>query len=85
VLGAIRAAASGWWEAWASIRCPTLIVRGERGLASDEAAAMAARLPDPVVETIPGAGHDVHLERPDEWRRAVERFLETDQLPRTGA
>jgi pimeloyl-ACP methyl ester carboxylesterase len=85
VLGAIREAASGWWEAWSSIRCPTLIVRGERGLAPDEAEAMAARLRDAVVETIPGAGHDVHLERAEEWRRAVERFLETDQLPPTGA
>lgn len=78
VLKAIREVGSGSWEAWSSIRCPTLIVRGERGLPADEAVAMAERLQSAVLETIPGARHDVHLERPDEWRRIVEPFLQED-------
>jgi pimeloyl-ACP methyl ester carboxylesterase len=36
---------------------------------------MVARAEDAVLESIPGAGHDVHLERPVDWRRVVERFL----------
>jgi pimeloyl-ACP methyl ester carboxylesterase len=57
------------------VRCPTLIVRGERGLAPEVARAMVARAEDAVLESIPGAGHDVHLERPADWRRVVGRFL----------
>jgi pimeloyl-ACP methyl ester carboxylesterase len=75
LLRAQRASASDHWDAWSSIRCPTLIVRGEQGMAAEEARAMAARLGDAVLETVPGAGHDVHLEKPAEWRGIVEPFL----------
>ncbi len=40
-----------------------------------DAQAMAARLDDAVVETVPCAGHDVHLERPAEWRAIAEPLL----------
>jgi pimeloyl-ACP methyl ester carboxylesterase len=76
LLRALREAASGWWHAWSSIRCPTLIVRGEHGVPSEDAEAMAGRLSEAVVKTVPGAGHDVHLEQPVDWRRIVEPFLE---------
>lgn len=86
LLEALREAGSGWWEAWSSIRCATLIVRGERGLAADEARAMAARLDDAILETVLGAGHDVHLEQPGEWRRIVQPFLAPGTyVPPTGA
>jgi pimeloyl-ACP methyl ester carboxylesterase len=75
LLRALREAASGWWDAWSSIRCPTLIVRGERGMAAEEARAMVARLEDVALETVSGAGHDVHLENPVEWRGIVQPFL----------
>jgi pimeloyl-ACP methyl ester carboxylesterase len=75
LLQALRASRAGWWEEWGSVRCPTLIVRGERGLAPEVARAMVARAEDAVLESIPGAGHDVHLERPADWRRVVGRFL----------
>lgn len=75
VLRALRESASDHWDAWDSIRAPTLIVRGEHGMAAEEAHAMAARLEGAVLATVAGAGHDVHLEQPVEWRRVVEPFL----------
>jgi pimeloyl-ACP methyl ester carboxylesterase len=75
LLQALRETASGWWEAWSSIRCPTLIVRGEHGMAAEDARAMVAWLDDAALETVSGAGHDVHLENPAEWRRIVQPFL----------
>jgi pimeloyl-ACP methyl ester carboxylesterase len=75
LLRALREAAEGWWDEWESIRCPTLVVRGEHGLSAAEAQAMAGVLDDAALETITGAGHDVHLESPREWRRIVQPFL----------
>jgi pimeloyl-ACP methyl ester carboxylesterase len=75
MLETIAASASGHWEAWDAVQCPTLTVRGEHGLALGEAQEMARRLDHAVVETVPGAGHDVHLDRPAEWRRIAEEFL----------
>jgi pimeloyl-ACP methyl ester carboxylesterase len=72
---ALREAGTETWDAWDSIRCPTLIVGGERGLDGAGAHATAARLRDVDVETIADARLDDHLERPEEWRRVAERFL----------
>lgn len=76
VLSALREAARGWWDAWSFIRCPTLIVRGEHGLAGEMAQKMAAQVGEAEVATVQGAGHDVHLEDPGEWRRIVQPFLD---------
>jgi pimeloyl-ACP methyl ester carboxylesterase len=75
LLRTLRESASDHWDAWDSVRVPTLIVRGEHGIAAEEAHAMASRLERAVLATVPGAGHDVHLEQPVEWRRVVESFL----------
>jgi pimeloyl-ACP methyl ester carboxylesterase len=75
VLQALHESASTHWAAWEALSCPTLIVRGEHGMAAAEAGAMAARSKGAVVETVPDAGHDVHLERPTGWRAVVEPFL----------
>jgi pimeloyl-ACP methyl ester carboxylesterase len=75
LLRVLRESASAHWEAWSSIRCPTMVVRGEDGLAAEKARAMAVRLDTATLETVPDAGHDVHLEQPAEWRRVVEPFL----------
>lgn len=65
-----------YWEEWASVRSPALVVRGEHGtLPADEANRMAASPNTRLVE-IPGAGHDVHLENASAWRDAVEGFLD---------
>ncbi|HXV33432.1 MAG TPA: alpha/beta hydrolase [Gaiellaceae bacterium] len=75
LLRTLRESAAGWWDEWSSIRCPTLVVRGEHGLPADEGQAMIARVEGAALAAVPGAGHDVHLERPDEWRRVVQPFL----------
>jgi 2-succinyl-6-hydroxy-2,4-cyclohexadiene-1-carboxylate synthase len=61
-----------------ALRMPTLLVAG----ALDEkyveyARAMAGVLPDATVEIVAGAGHAVHLERPEALAAAVRRFLGT--------
>ena len=75
LLEALRTSASGYWDAWCSVRCPTLIVRGEHGMPAAETETMAARLSQAAVETVRGAGHDVHIEQPAAWRAVVEPFL----------
>jgi pimeloyl-ACP methyl ester carboxylesterase len=68
--------ARDWWEEWARITCPTLVVRGERGdFPLDLANQMAASLPAATVVTIPDAGHNLHLDQP----RALARVL-SDRL-----
>jgi pimeloyl-ACP methyl ester carboxylesterase len=64
------------WDTWERISSPTLLVRAGNGLLSTEdAGAMAERLPLARLVEVPGARHDVHLDRPEEWRRALSRFL----------
>jgi pimeloyl-ACP methyl ester carboxylesterase len=69
-----------YWDEWASIRCPSLVVRGEHGdLPADEATRMTD-FPNARLVEIPRAGHNVHLENPAAWRAAIDAFL--DKLPR---
>ena len=64
------------WAEWESVACPALIVRGaEGGLSAAEAEEMAARQPLARVAVVEDAGHDVHLDRPDEWRRLLAQYL----------
>lgn len=64
------------WDQWKRISCPTLVVRGEHGSVSrDEAEAMAASLARGRPVEVAGAGHNVHLDRPDEWLAALRDFL----------
>jgi pimeloyl-ACP methyl ester carboxylesterase len=64
-----------YWRQWKSIRCPALVVRAGNGtLRAAEARAMVERLPRARLVEIPGAGHDVHLDRPTAWRDAVLDF-----------
>jgi pimeloyl-ACP methyl ester carboxylesterase len=64
------------WEEWERIECPTLVVRGAAGELDEETAArMASRLPGAEVATIAGAGHELHLDCPEEWRATLEGFL----------
>jgi pimeloyl-ACP methyl ester carboxylesterase len=65
-----------YWEEWERIECPTLIVRGGDGtMSAAEAEAMVERRPETRLVEIPGAGHDLHLDRPAEWARTVADFL----------
>jgi pimeloyl-ACP methyl ester carboxylesterase len=50
-------------------------VRAEEGdLSAEDAGRMIETLPTATLVTIPG-GHDVHLDAPEAWRAALERFL----------
>jgi pimeloyl-ACP methyl ester carboxylesterase len=65
-----------FWTEWERIACPTLVVRAERGIVSaDETRAMVERLPHAQPAELPGAGHDLHLDSPAEWRKVLSAFL----------
>jgi 2-succinyl-6-hydroxy-2,4-cyclohexadiene-1-carboxylate synthase len=54
------------WERLGEVKAPVTLIVGERDTKFQATAAqMAARLPDATVVTVSGAGHAVHLERPD--------------------
>jgi pimeloyl-ACP methyl ester carboxylesterase len=70
-------ASGSCWEQWEAIRCPTLVVRAGSGdMAAAEVEAMAARLRQARVVEIANAAHDLHLDRPAEWREALTEFLD---------
>jgi pimeloyl-ACP methyl ester carboxylesterase len=67
---------STYWDEWASIDCPTLIVAGESGtLPPGAAEKMVELLPASRYARVAGAGHDLHIEQPDRWRAVAEEFL----------
>ncbi len=61
------------------VACPVLVLRGEQSplLTESGLAELLERLPDGRGLSIPGAGHNVHLERPAEVLRALSTFLAT--------
>jgi pimeloyl-ACP methyl ester carboxylesterase len=64
------------WDDWDRITCPTLIVRAGNGLVDPHVAReMLRRLPAARLVQLPGAAHDLHLDRPDEWRETLTGFL----------
>jgi pimeloyl-ACP methyl ester carboxylesterase len=75
MLACLDGGARSYWDEWAAIRCPTLIVRAEHGLSEVNARHMQELLPNSRVVEVQGARHDLHLERPNQWRDLVSRFL----------
>lgn len=66
------------WRYLARIRCPTLVVRGERSpmLSAETAARMVHEVMSDAREVcIPGAGHAVMLDAPAPFRTALLAFL----------
>jgi len=64
------------WAQWAQVKAPTLLVRGRNGTTTvDEVSRMVEMRPEVEHAVIPDAGHDAHLERPDEWARLLNGFL----------
>ncbi len=75
-LGAARARAR--WDDWERIVCPTLVLRADRGFVdAADAEAMARRQTRAHVVEVPDAAHDLHLDRPAEWRRVLTGFLDS--------
>ena len=67
-----------YWEEWERIACPTLVVRaGSGAITAAHARAMTDRLPRARLVEVAGAGHDLHLDRPAEWRRVLSEFLDS--------
>jgi pimeloyl-ACP methyl ester carboxylesterase len=64
---------------YAQLRCPALMVRAAHDLGGivSEASLQAIRrhAPSLKVVTVPGADHNVHRTRPDDFMAAVEPFL----------
>lgn len=60
-----------------AVRCPTLLVLGERDMMTPlkSGRALAARIKGAEVVTIPGAGHIMMEEAPDETLDALKRIL----------
>ncbi len=63
------------WDAWASIRCPILVVSGEARLPTPVEQRMRASQPDAVFREVAGAGHDLHIEQTDRWLGVLTAFL----------
>jgi len=69
--------ATDHWTEWKRISCPTLVVVGAQGLARRAAMRrMASTLANARYVELPDAGHDLHLELPDEWRKTLLDFLD---------
>lgn len=65
------------WEDLAQVRCPTLVVRGIDGeLGRAEAQEMVRVLPRGIYAEVPEAGHLIHYDQPDDWRKVLEPFLQ---------
>jgi pimeloyl-ACP methyl ester carboxylesterase len=70
-----EAIADDHWEDWSRIRCPTLVVRGANGaLPIAEARRMVAAGQRARLIELADAGHELHLEGPEAWERAVREF-----------
>ncbi|OAF02642.1 alpha/beta hydrolase [Bradyrhizobium centrolobii] len=61
---------------WSRIACPTLLLNaGESFLAGSKAAGLESYFQQARIETISGAGHWLHHDRPREVLGAIRRFL----------
>lgn len=58
------------------LRCPVLIICGERDKANKTAAIqMSEQIPNAALLTVPGAGHEVNQDAPDELGKMIDRFF----------
>ncbi|MBK3641057.1 alpha/beta fold hydrolase [Streptomyces sp. MBT33] len=72
-----------YWDEWARITCPTLAVLGQSSIiAPEECDRMLQQRPATVAMSLPGAGHDLHLEQPDILLKALQCFLRDTTEPR---
>ncbi|MCB5167738.1 alpha/beta hydrolase [Streptomyces bambusae] len=64
------------WDEWAGLSCPTLAVWGQSGIVpASEVDPMLALRPGITAASVPGAGHDVHLEAPEALWQVLRPFL----------
>jgi pimeloyl-ACP methyl ester carboxylesterase len=68
-------ATNSYWEDWSRVRTPSLVVRAENGVLREVALRMVEMQPYAHLVEIAQAKHDLHLDKPTEWRKAVETFF----------
>ena len=68
-------AKTSYWKDWSNVWAPALIVRAENGVPRDAVLRMIETQPRAQLAEIAKAKHDVHLDKPIEWRRTVDAFL----------
>jgi pimeloyl-ACP methyl ester carboxylesterase len=79
----VRVVAAGRdsWAAWSAITCPTIVLRADHDsfISPDDVEHMRHTGPRPQIITVPGAGHDIHLDRPDSVRDAIQTIVGAHQ------
>jgi pimeloyl-ACP methyl ester carboxylesterase len=64
-----------YWQQWGSIQCPTLVILGEHGIfPAGHGEQIVSQLPGSKLAVVASAGHDVHLDAPHKWVRALTDF-----------
>ncbi|MFD9483002.1 alpha/beta fold hydrolase [Streptomyces sp. NPDC059991] len=64
-------------DEWAAVMCPTLAVLGQSGIIpSQDAHDMLRQRPDTLAASIPGTGHDLHLQQPEVLHHLLSEFLD---------
>ncbi|GGV96908.1 alpha/beta hydrolase [Streptomyces gelaticus] len=66
-----------FWHEWGQVACPTLVVLAQSSfIPAQEADEMLRRRPATTAMSVPGTGHDLHLEQPEILHTALLGFLE---------
>ena len=66
-------------EGISKIRCPTLIIHGDRDpIEKSLVQRMAQQISDSEFHSFPDAGHSTHIEKTREFVKIVESFLDQD-------
>ncbi|MFF2650210.1 alpha/beta fold hydrolase [Streptomyces sp. NPDC058045] len=73
-----------WMPVWRRVECPVLVVFGQGGVVpGDVMDAMSRARPGSWAVSVPGAGHDLHLERPGALAELLTSFVSGSQGPNT--
>jgi pimeloyl-ACP methyl ester carboxylesterase len=65
-----------FWPGVRAVRCPTLLLQAEESpIAGEQMPLMASAIPGARHVLVPGTGHLLHDDAPDEFRRLVTEFL----------
>ena len=68
-------ACRSYWDEWARIRCPVLVVRARGAVPTGNTQRMVELVPNVKLVEIEKSGHDLHLDQPLRWRETLEAFL----------
>jgi len=65
-----------YWPEWAGISCPVLVVLAQSSfISAPDVDRMLRDRPETVAVSVPGTGHDLHLQQPDSLHAAISDFL----------